>query len=155
MNLVMYIGLNMLLTLVVAVFMEGVAWFTHKYVMHGFLWVLHEDHHRPTHQGWQKNDLFAVFFSLISMALIVTGVLHWRLPLVAAGLGMALYGVGYVLFHDVMFHRRILAIRIRARPRYLQRIVRAHSAHHKVSDRTNGVAFGFLYAGKEYDETQT
>lgn len=155
MNVVMYIGLNVFLLLAVAIFMEGVAWFTHKYVMHGFLWVLHEDHHRPAHRGWQKNDLFAVFFSLISMALIITSVLRGWLPLVAAGLGMALYGVGYVLFHDVMFHRRIPAIRIRARTPYLQRIVRAHSAHHKVSDRTKGIAFGFLYAGKEYDETQT
>lgn len=155
MSLVTDIGLNVFLMLAVAVCMEGVAWFTHKYVMHGFLWALHEDHHRPAHRGWQKNDLFAVFFSLISMTLIVGGVLRGRLPLVAAGLGMALYGAGYVLFHDVMFHRRIAAIRIRARTDYLRRIVRAHSAHHKFSDRTKGVAFGFLYAGKEYDETQT
>ena len=154
MNLVMDIGLNMLLILVVAVFMEGVAWFTHKYVMHGFLWVLHEDHHSPTHRGWQKNDLFAVFFSLISVALIATGVLRWRLPLVAAGLGMALYGVGYVLFHDVMFHRRIPAVRIRPRTRYLQRIFRAHAIHHQRSKgRGGGVAFGFLYAGPRYDKT--
>jgi beta-carotene 3-hydroxylase len=155
MNLVTHIGLNLFLTLAVAVFMERVARFTHKYVMHGFLWVLHKDHHHPTHRGWQKNDLFAVFFSLISMALIVTGVLLWRLPVVAVGLGMALYGAGYVLFHDVMFHRRIPAIRIRARTPYLRRIVRAHSAHHKVSDRTKGIAFGFLYASKEYDQTET
>ena len=26
--------------------MEGVAWTTHKYVMHGSLWSLHESHHR-------------------------------------------------------------------------------------------------------------
>ena len=25
--------------------MEGVAWAAHKYIMHGFLWHLHEDHH--------------------------------------------------------------------------------------------------------------
>ncbi|MDY6876182.1 MAG: sterol desaturase family protein [Chloroflexota bacterium] len=154
MNLVTYIGLNVLLTLAVAVFMEGVAWFAHKYVMHGFLWVLHKDHHSPTHRGWQKNDLFAVFFSLVSMGLIVTGVLRWQLPWVAVGLGMALYGVGYVLFHDVMFHRRIPAIRIRPGTRYLQRIVRAHAIHHQQSKgRAGGVAFGFLYAGSKYDKT--
>lgn len=27
-------------------FMEFMAWFSHKYIMHGFLWVLHEDHHK-------------------------------------------------------------------------------------------------------------
>jgi beta-carotene 3-hydroxylase len=26
-------------------FMELMARFTHKYVMHGFLWILHKDHH--------------------------------------------------------------------------------------------------------------
>ena len=39
--------------------MEGVAWFTHKYVMHGFLWVLHKDHHdRSNHSPFEKNDFF-------------------------------------------------------------------------------------------------
>jgi beta-carotene 3-hydroxylase len=27
------------------IFMEFMAWFTHKYIMHGFLWVLHKNHH--------------------------------------------------------------------------------------------------------------
>jgi beta-carotene 3-hydroxylase len=26
--------------------MEGITWLTHKYVMHGFLWSLHRDHHQ-------------------------------------------------------------------------------------------------------------
>ncbi|PIE48407.1 MAG: beta-carotene hydroxylase [Flavobacteriales bacterium] len=34
-----------LITLVTFVLMEGVTWLTHRYVMHGFLWYLHEDHH--------------------------------------------------------------------------------------------------------------
>jgi beta-carotene 3-hydroxylase len=152
MRLVTEIGLNFLLMLAVAVFMEGVAWFTHKYVMHGFLWVLHEDHHHPTHRGLQKNDLFAVFFSVISMGLIGTGVLRWQLSFIAAGLGMALYGAGYILFHDVMFHRRIPRVHLRARTPYLQRIIHAHSVHHKVNRRTGGVSFGFLYASKKYNE---
>ena len=32
--------------------MEGITWLTHKYVMHGFLWYLHEDHHQ------KKNTFF-------------------------------------------------------------------------------------------------
>ena len=27
--------------------MEFIAWFTHKYLMHGLLWNWHEDHHKP------------------------------------------------------------------------------------------------------------
>ena len=146
----MKVLVNILIFIGVAAFMEYVAWFTHKYVMHGFLWVLHEDHHRPQHRGLQKNDWFALFFSLVSMFLIAAGLILWWTPLVSAGFGMALYGIGYVLFHDVMFHRRIRGLRIRPRGAYLQRIVRAHKVHHQNSDPRDGVAFGFLYASKQY-----
>ena len=146
----MKILLNLLVLVGMAAYMEYVAWFTHKYVMHGFLWVLHEDHHRPRDRGLQKNDLFAVFFSLVSFLLIATGLLRGWLPLVSAGLGMALYGVGYVLFHDVMFHRRIPGIRIKAKGRYMQRIVRAHKAHHQRGGREDSISFSFLYAPIKY-----
>ena len=147
----MNVLLNLIVVFGVTAYMEYVAWFTHKYVMHGFLWVLHEDHHRPRDRGLQRNDLFAVFFSFVSFLLIFSGLLKGWTPLVSAGLGMALYGIGYVLFHDIMFHRRIPGIRIKARGRYLQRIVRAHKAHHQKGGRKDSISFGFLYAGKEYD----
>lgn len=52
--------------------MEGMAWFTHKYIMHGFLWKLHQDHHKKDHSSWwERNDLFFVFLR--------TGE-HWLLP---------------------------------------------------------------------------
>jgi len=132
-----------------AAYMEYVAWFTHKYVMHGFLWALHEDHHHPKGRGLQKNDLFALLFSLVSFLFIYTGLRQRQEWLASAGFGVALYGVGYVLFHDVMFHRRIPGLRLRARGPYLTRIVRAHRAHHKHSGRQDGVSFGFLYAPPE------
>ena len=45
--------------------MEGVAWFTHKYIMHGFLWSLHKDHHQPNHDTiLEKNDFFFVIFAI-------------------------------------------------------------------------------------------
>ena len=31
---------------ITTVFMEAVAWLMHKYVMHGFGWGLHHDHHK-------------------------------------------------------------------------------------------------------------
>jgi beta-carotene 3-hydroxylase len=146
--------LNLLLVVALAVFMEWVAWFTHKYVMHGFLWVLHADHHRPTGRGWQKNDLFALFFASISMALIIGGLRTHQMSVASAGIGVALYGVGYFLFHDLMFHRRIRWIHLRPRGRYLERIVRAHRDHHQhTSGRTGGVSFGFLYAPRRYDRS--
>ena len=149
----MDILLNVFLFLGMAVLMEGVAWFTHKYVMHGVLWVLHEDHHRPRDRGVQKNDLFAAFFASISFLLIASGILARQMPPVSLGLGMALYGVGYLLFHDVMFHRRIPGLRISAQGRYLQRIVRAHKVHHQSGGKEGSTAFGFLYASRRYDRT--
>ncbi|MFM2267096.1 MAG: hypothetical protein RL757_537, partial [Bacteroidota bacterium] len=47
--------------------MEFVAWAAHKYVMHGFLWNWHEDHHKPHFEKdgfWEKNDLFFLVFAL-------------------------------------------------------------------------------------------
>ena len=46
-------------SVVAFLFMEGVAWFTHKYVMHGFLWVWHRSHHTPRTGMFELNDLFA------------------------------------------------------------------------------------------------
>jgi beta-carotene 3-hydroxylase len=40
-------------------FMEFVAWFTHKYIMHGFLWALHKDHHQvDKDKTFQKNEQY-------------------------------------------------------------------------------------------------
>ena len=148
----MKILLNLLIFFAFAIYMEWVAWFTHKYVMHGFLWSLHEDHHRPTDRGLQKNDWFAVFFASISILVIVSGAVRWVMPVFSAGLGIALYGLGYFLFHDIMFHRRIPGVRIPVRGRYMQRIVRAHKVHHQKSgQKEGGTSFGFLYAGRQYD----
>ena len=47
-----------LITLGIFLLMEGITWCTHKYVMHGFGWYLHEDHHQPKYKGFEKNDAF-------------------------------------------------------------------------------------------------
>ena len=52
--------INMLVFIACVAAMEGVAWFTHKYLMHGPLWFLHESHHVPHRGGLEKNDWFAV-----------------------------------------------------------------------------------------------
>ena len=131
--------------------MEAVAWLTHKYVMHGFMWRWHESHHRPRKGWWEVNDWFALVFGLLSTAVIIVGnrveslgFLFW------IGLGIALYGVFYTVFHDVIVHRRV-RVRFKARHAYLQRIIRAHHVHHRVHTRNGAEAFGFLYAPKKYE----
>jgi len=144
------IVLNAAIVIFFACFMEYVAWLMHRYVMHGFLWVLHEDHHRPRSRGFQKNDLFALFFSGIAVSLFLVGDLTGVFYFTSTAIGVTLYGIGYVLFHDIMFHRRVKGIRIKAGSPYLKRIVHAHSVHHQNSGRTKGIAFGFLYAPAKY-----
>jgi len=84
-------------------FMEGVAWFTHKYIMHGFLWTWHKSHHKVHNHKLERNDLFAVVFSVPSAGLIMAGIefpeVRW---LLFVGIGVACYGVFYVLFHDIL-----------------------------------------------------
>lgn len=129
-------------------FMEFMAWFTHRYVMHGFLWVWHESHHRPRKGWFELNDLFAVVFSIPSILLMVFGgdvhpTLFW------VGTGIAAYGVFYMIFHDGIVHGR-LPIKVSARRKsYLRRIIDGHHLHHAVRERNGAVSFGFLYTPKQ------
>lgn len=135
-----------------AFFMEYVAFFLHKHVMHGFGWYLHEDHHRPTKGKFEKNDSFAVFFSMISFLLIFFGIQGNFNLFFWIGAGIAAYGVGYFLFHDVIFHKRI-KIKYRPKGGYLLRIIKAHAHHHQTSNAKGpGESFGFLYAPKKFAE---
>ena len=124
--------------------MEGVAVVSHKYVMHGILWCWHESHHLPRKGIFEKNDLFAVIFALPSIALIYLGTSGYP-RLLWVGIGIALYGLAYFVFHDVIVHRRI---RTRYRPKsgYMRRIVQAHWIHHGVRTKDGAVSFGFLYS---------
>ena len=124
--------------------MEGVAWAMHKYVMHGWLWVLHESHHRERKGLFELNDLFGVFFALISMAQIYLGV-NGTPVLACVGLGMAAYGLMYFLVHDVLVHHRVAHVFV-PRSGYLQRIYQAHRLHHALETKEGAVSFGFLYA---------
>ena len=125
-----------LVILVIFVFMEGVAWFLHKYVMHGFGWFLHKDHHHPRKGRFEKNDSFGLFFSLISFLFILTGILSGLDLKLAVGIGIMLYGLGYFLVHDVFFHKR-LKINYRPKSSYLERILNAHGVHHAKSTPKN------------------
>jgi beta-carotene 3-hydroxylase len=130
--------------------MELVTWAVHKYVMHGFLWVLHKDHHENNHKRFEKNDLFAFIFGLPTASLIIFG-LHTHNDILAAiGLGIATYGFMYFVLHDLIFHKRIPFLHIRPRHPYLIRLTRAHVAHHVVKGKENEVSMGFLYAPKKY-----
>ena len=132
-----------IIAVAVAVAMDSVAWFLHKYVMHGFGWYLHEDHHRYTKGSFEKNDAFGLFFALLSFLLILTGILSEFDLKFFVGIGIMSYGVGYFLVHDILFHRRI-KIKYRSKSNYMKKLLKAHAIHHGKSTAKTGVNFGFL-----------
>src|ERR1700741_5434595 len=91
--------------------MEFVAWATHKFVMHGFLWKLHRDHHQVTNHFFQKNDFFFLVFAMPSWLCIMLGMMNQAEIAVWIGFGIALYGLVYFMVHEVFIHRRFKWIR--------------------------------------------
>jgi beta-carotene 3-hydroxylase len=144
----------MLCTLIVIgtfLFWEFVAWFTHKYIMHGFLWIWHRSHHTVHDHALERNDWFAVVFSLPSIGLFYYATLVTYNPyLIAVGLGILCYGIFYFIFHDIIVHQR-LRWRPAKRSRYLQRMIHAHYVHHARHTKEDCEAFGFLYAPPKYE----
>jgi beta-carotene 3-hydroxylase len=126
--------------------MEGFAYAMHRWVMHGPGWFLHASHHRPRTGNWEWNDLYFVIFALPSILLLAGGVRwNWGSWATAIGAGVATYGAIYLIFHDIMVHRRV-AHRYVPRSPYIKRIMQAHRIHHAVETRLGTVSFGFLVA---------
>ena len=123
--------------------MELVANLVHRFVMHGFGWGWHRSHHQPREGLFERNDLYAVVFAVLSVILFVLGetwpLLWW------VAVGMAGYGIIYAIFHDGLVHRRLSFFPV-PRSGYLKHLVQAHRLHHAVREREGAVSFGFLYA---------
>ncbi len=131
---------------------EGVAWFTHKYIMHGVLWVWHRSHHTVHDHALEKNDWFAVVFSIPSIGLFIISTTVYPSPyLFAVAVGILCYGLFYLVFHDIIVHQRI-KWRPKKRSHYLNRMIHAHYIHHAKHSKDGCEAFGFLYAPKKYDK---
>ncbi|MCU0355118.1 MAG: sterol desaturase family protein [Cytophagales bacterium] len=144
---------NILIAIGTFFFMEWVAWATHKYVMHGFLWSWHKSHHAPYAGVLEKNDLFGLVFSVPAAVCIMAGIEYADVRfLLWVGIGITAYGVFYVLFHDVLVHQRVKH-GFRPQHKYLRRMIRAHKIHHKCTSKDGAEAFGFLYAPKKYEAT--
>ena len=142
---------NILLVVGTFFLMEGVAWFTHKYIMHGILWSWHRSHHKVHPHALEMNDLFALVFSVPSFLTIYIGANNPEIGwLTYVGFGILGYGIFYFLFHDVIVHRRI-KIPYKAKSKYMKRIMRAHYVHHEKHTKEGCEAFGFLYAPKKYE----
>ena len=110
-------------------FMEFVAWFTHKYIMHGILWYLHKDHHQPNDKSiFEKNDYFFLIFAIPGFLAIVIGIENNMNFLFWIGIGITLYGLAYFFVHDVFIHQRIRILK-NTKNKYLRSVRKAHKVH--------------------------
>jgi beta-carotene 3-hydroxylase len=138
-----------LLVLATVLAMELVAWSSHKYIMHGFGWGWHRDHHEPHDKPLEKNDLFGLVGAAMSISMfaigspLVMGRNSWD-PATWIGLGILFYGIIYTAVHDGLVHQRYF--RWVPKSGYAKRLVQAHKLHHATLGKEGGVSFGFVFA---------
>ena len=147
--------INIALLILAYLFMEFVAWSNHKYVMHGFLWKWHVDHHRKDGQKglplktedkkFEKNDLFFLVYALPAIVLLVTGSVLNISAAIYIGAGITLYGFTYFIIHDIIIHKRLnIPFLQRNQNHFIQAVIRAHTAHHHPMNRKDFQNYGLL-----------
>lgn len=153
--------INIGIVLISFLFMEFVAWSNHKYIMHGFLWQWHKDHHRKDHQKslplkteeklFEKNDLFFLVYAIPAIILLITGFTVRNTNLIFIGIGITLYGFTYFIIHDLIIHKRInISFLNNKHNAYTKAIINAHSAHHKPKNKADFNNYGLLIFRYQY-----
>jgi len=140
------IFVRLLVVLITIVLMECFSWCIHKYLFHGPLWFLHKSHHEKSDSFFEWNDLFAVGFAVISLALMF-GDRHHFGNVFFVGVGISVYGVIYFVVHDWFVHRRLKTFS--SKNSYLMAVRKAHKIHHKNRNKERGKAFGLLFVSKK------
>ncbi|KAB1155874.1 carotene hydroxylase [Flavobacterium luteum] len=128
---------------------EFSAWANHKYIMHGFMWFFHADHHKKDHKSWfERNDLFFIIYAVPSWLLIMFGMMNnaWY---TWVGFGILLYGLAYFFVHDLIIHQRFKVF-TKSNNVYVLALRRAHKMHHKNIGKEGGESFGMLIIKKKY-----
>jgi beta-carotene 3-hydroxylase len=142
--------INFLIFLAAFVCMEVVAWVTHKYIMHGLFWFLHEDHHKKDHPGFfERNDFFFLIFAIPGIICLALGSLYDVSAALWIGLGITAYGAAYFFVHDIFIHQRFKFLR-KTDNRYFKALRRAHKMHHKHVNKEDGECFGMLWVPLKY-----
>ena len=140
---------NILIIIATFIVMEFVAWGSHKYIMHGWGWAWHRDHHEPHDNVLEKNDLYGVVGAVMSISMfaigspLVMGANAWAYG-TPIGLGILAYGIVYTLIHDGLVHQRYF--KYVPKRGYAKRLVQAHKLHHATVGKEGGVSFGFVFA---------
>lgn len=145
---------NIIFTFVGFAGMEVVARFSHKYVMHGFLWPIHKSHHQKGKGFFEYNDWYFAIFAAPGIALLLSGIqdqFDWKFFL---GLGISLYGLTYLIIHDIVIHQRVKWFR-NIDNGYIRALRRAHKDHHAETDKNAARSYGMLWVDKKYFESSS
>lgn len=129
--------------------MEFLARLMHKYLMHGVLWFIHEDHHRRIQGELEKNDAFGIIFAGVSIFLIIKWMITGNPFFLSVALGMTGYGIAYMFVHDMIIHDRHLHLRswgLRHQP--FRELILVHDVHHREGKGN----WGFLLVIKGIDK---
>jgi len=132
--------------------MEAFSWFIHKYLFHGPLWFIHRSHHQQRSGWFEFNDVFSLFFAIISVYLMWMGRIDLDIKF-WVGVGITVYGIIYFIFHDWFIHNRFKSFK--TDNSYLLGIRRAHKIHHKSTEKSPAEEFGLLMASKKYFKQST
>src|SRR5438045_6969982 len=114
--------------------MEGTTWCTHRFVMHGFLWYLHRDHHQKGTGFFEKNDAFFLIFAIPSWLCIMLGLQNNVYWMAAIGFCIAMYGLAYFIVHEIIIHQCFKWF-TRSTNTYIRTIRWAHKMHHRHLDK--------------------
>ena len=120
--------------------MEPTAAGAHRLIMHGRGWVWHRSHHTGRHDRWEENDFFPLTFAAFTVAAMAWAAGTGHPELLAAGAGVAGYGLAYLTVHDVCVHGRLTGGRPIVHGRWLNWVATGHAWHH----RTKAAPYGFL-----------
>ena len=141
--------MGIIITLATFGIMEFMAWSTHRFVMHGFMWYFHEDHHVPHQKIFERNDVFFLIYAIPSWLCIMLGMMNASVVSVSIGFGILLYGIAYFLVHDVLIHRRFKWFD-KTDNWYFRALRKAHKVHHKNQGKEEGQCFGMLWVPVRY-----
>ena len=141
--------MGIIITLATFGIMEFMAWSTHRFVMHGFMWYFHEDHHVPHQKTFERNDIFFLIYAIPSWLCIMLGMMNASVISVSVGFGILLYGIAYFLVHDVLIHRRFKWFD-NTDNWYFRALRKAHKVHHKNQGKEEGQCFGMLWVPLRY-----
>lgn len=134
--------------LAVAAAMELWAALLHGRFWHGVLWPVHRSHHTKRRGRFEANDALSALHAPIAIALILYGCVAapgaLREVSFGVGIGMTMFGLAYLVFHDGFVHGR-LPVRWLGKVPLFARIRDAHRVHHG----RGAAPYGFFLGPRE------